>query len=234
MDFLNQVKHIFFDLDDTLWDFEANSKNVLQQLFDEFRLDKKLNTDFNTFHTGYKKVNAALWRAYYQKDLSKEDLRDQRFHTTFCDFGYSAFEESKTISEVYLSRSPQGKLLKPGCLEVLQYLHQKNYQLHIITNGFKEVQRLKLEAAGLTPYFNTVIISEEHGYTKPDTALFRIAELLTGSTANTNVMIGDNLESDIVGGKRAGWQTIHFNDTKTLFSNAGKSIRQLDELKGLL
>ncbi len=230
---LNTIKHIFFDLDDTLWDFELNSAAVLQQLFTEFNLSQKLNTDFHTFHVGYKKINAELWRAYYQKQLVKEELRNQRFHQTFLAFGYEAYSESLNVSELYLNRSPHGTILKPNCLEVLDYL-KPNYQLHIITNGFKEVQHIKLQSCNLSSYFKNVIISEEHGLIKPDVAIFRLAEQLSNAQAKECVMIGDNLESDIQGGKNAGWETIHFNDNSLQNSTHFKSIKSLEELKGML
>ncbi len=230
---LNTIKHIFFDLDDTLWDFELNSAAVLQQLFTEFNLSQKLNTDFHTFHVGYKKINAELWRAYYQKQLVKEELRNQRFHQTFLAFGYEAYNESLNVSELYLKRSPNGTILKPNCLEILDYL-KPNYQLHIITNGFKEVQHIKLQSCNLSSYFKNVIISEEHGLIKPDVAIFRLAEQLSGALPYECVMIGDNLESDMQGGKNAGWETIYFNDNSHQNSTHFTSIKNLEELKGLL
>jgi putative hydrolase of the HAD superfamily len=232
MTHLSNIKHIFFDLDDTLWDFELNSAAVLQQLFTEFKLAQKLNADFHTFHVGYKKINAELWRLYYQKQLVKEELRNQRFHQTLLAFGYANYEESLAISELYLQRSPYGTILKPNCIEVLDYLKPK-YQLHIITNGFKEVQHIKLQSCGLSSYFENVIISEEHGLIKPDVAIFRLAERLSGASDKECVMIGDNLESDITGGKNAGWETIHFNDSNHHTTTNFRSIKNLEELKEL-
>jgi putative hydrolase of the HAD superfamily len=230
---LSAVKHVFFDLDDTLWDFEKNSEQVLNVLFNEFNLFSKLNTDFNTFHIGYKKVNAELWRAYYQKQIKKEELRNKRFHYTFLEFGYEAYEESLSVSECYLQRSPYGKILKPNCLTTLDYLKNK-YILHIITNGFKEVQHIKMQSSGLNPYFKNVLISEDHGLTKPDTAIFRLAEKYSGATSTECIMIGDNLESDMQGGRNAGWKTIFFGTNSKKNEVIDAKISDLSELKGLL
>lgn len=234
MVYLRDIKHIFFDLDDTLWDFESNSRSVLEELFKEFGLAAKLKTDFHTFHTAYKKVNAGLWSDYYQKRLTKEELRDKRFDCTFRDFGYEAYRESINVSELYLQRSPHGKRLKANCLDVLQYLSAGGYELHVITNGFKEVQQVKMNSSGLNPYFRTVIISEEHGYIKPDPAIFRIAERLSGARTSECLIIGDNLESDIAGGEGAGWKTIYFNDTDKKHRHHGLSVMDLIELKTIL
>lgn len=231
---LGGIKHIFFDLDDTLWDFESNSRRVLEELFSEFELAEKLQTDFQTFHAAYKKVNAGLWSAYYQKRLSKEELRDRRFDDAFRDFGYEAYAESLVLSGQYLQRSPHGKELKENCTQVLQYLSERGYELHIITNGFKEVQQIKMSSSGLHPFFRTVIISEEHGYVKPDPAIFRIAEQLSGAVTRECLMIGDNLESDIAGGEGAGWKTVYFNDTRKKNRHHGLSVTNLLELRDIL
>jgi putative hydrolase of the HAD superfamily len=203
----SSVKHIFFDLDDTLWDFEKNSGVVLESLFTEFELSAKLNTDFNTFHTTYKIINSDLWKAYYKKEIDKQFLRNNRFEIVFKKFEYSNYDENLKATDFYLSRSPYGTHLKDGCLEILDYLKAK-YKLHIITNGFKEVQYIKLNNCGLNKYFDKIIVSDEHNLTKPDPQIFRVAETLASCTANDCVMIGDNYESDVEGALNAGWKAV--------------------------
>jgi putative hydrolase of the HAD superfamily len=225
-------KHVFFDLDDTLWDFEQNSKRVLVDLFREFSLDEKLHCDFDTFHHTYKKENQTLWSLYYRKEIDKLYLRNHRFNRAFNLFGYDNYEENLRISEQYLLRSPHGTVLKENCVPVLRYL-QHHYHLHIITNGFKEVQDIKLKASGIQTFFHQVIISEEHGLTKPDPAIFRLAEKLTQAEPNQCVMIGDNLESDIAGAKNAGWDAIFFHENSSQAFN-GHHIKNLIELKNFL
>jgi putative hydrolase of the HAD superfamily len=227
---LRQKKHIFFDFDDTLWDFQKNSGIVLEQLFAEYALREKLNADFEEFFDKYKEVNLAFWSRYYKRQIDKHFIRNHRFHETFLHFGYSNFEENLSITQQYLDRTPRGSHLKEGCVEVLEYLSQ-NYSLHVITNGFKEVQDIKLENCGLRPYFNCVLISEEHQLVKPEEAIFRLAERLTGAQRHECVMIGDSLESDVEGALNAGWDAIFFSHDHRDFK--GTSIRHLLELKEL-
>lgn len=228
----SSVKHIFFDLDDTLWDFEKNSSAVLEDLFSELGLASKLNTDFSTFHVTYKNVNSDLWRAYYKKEIDKQFLRNNRFDIVFKKFNYYNFSENLLATDNYLARSPYGMHLKDGCLETLNYLKSK-YTLHIITNGFKEVQYIKLNNCGLNTYFTKIIVSDEQGLTKPDTEIFRLAESMASCKPEDCVMIGDNYESDVEGAISAGWKAIYFNDEIKPNSSAG-TIQNLRELMTFL
>ena len=210
---LEKIKHIFFDLDDTLWDFETNSEKVLQELFIETELDKKLNNDFYTFLVAYKKRNIELWQLYHHHKITKDELRLKRFYDTFCEFNYNDLAFSDQFSNDYVSRSPYGTALKKGSLELLELLSKK-YQLHIITNGFKEVQHIKIDKSGLQKYFSNVLISEELGFNKPDVKIFREAERCSNAAPNECLMIGDNFETDIKGAQKAGWQSIWYNAYK--------------------
>ncbi len=225
------IKHIFFDLDDTLWDFEKNSGIVLAQLFNEYRLNEKLNVSFESFHSTYKEVNAIFWTKYYKKEIDKKFLRNNRFYETFKRFSYDNYEENIEITEHYLDRSPHGTHLKTGCFETLDYLKNK-YQLHIITNGFKEIQHIKLNRSGLQSYFSKVIISEEHGLTKPDEKIFRLAENMADCSKTECVMIGDNFESDIEGALGAGWKAVWLTEKKS--GGDFHRIEKLTQLKEFL
>lgn len=223
-----KLKHIFFDLDDTLWDFESNSRNVLESHFYLHELDKKLGTDFNTYFQAYKKKNNELWQYYNSKQITKEELRKRRFHETFLQFGYNDFDLSYFISEAYINESPYGTALKKGTLELLTKL-KENFQLHIITNGFKEVQLTKIEQCRLGEYFQRIIISEDVGYNKPDVRIFREAERMNNTDKNECLMIGDNFNTDIVGAKNAGWQSIWYNPDSNKRYQA-KQVQCLTEL----
>ncbi|MES2680776.1 MAG: YjjG family noncanonical pyrimidine nucleotidase [Bacteroidota bacterium] len=225
---LKNRKHLFFDLDDTLWDFEKNSSLVLQQLFCEFALEDKIKTDFQEFFDVYKTINHGLWVDYRNKRIDKEYLRNNRFDMAFRAFDHHNRDESLQLNEQYLSRAPKGRLLKEGCLDVLEYLRKK-YTLHIITNGFKEVQQIKIDGAGLRQFFSNIIISEEHGSTKPDKKIFSLAESLAGATKSDCVMIGDNFECDILGATEAGWESVYFSEKQHDFK--GNAISNLKELK---
>lgn len=228
---LKDRKHLFFDLDDTLWDFEKNSALVLSDLFNEFELSGKLNTDFDTFLNAYKQINLLFWSSYNKREIDKTYLRNNRFHQTFKKFEYNNYSENLILTNHYLERAPHGKHLKLGCIETLEYLKQQ-YSMHIITNGFKEIQSIKIDGCGLRNYFNQIIISEEHNLSKPDEKIFRLAELFANTNANDCVMIGDNFESDIQGALGAGWEAIHFSENKTDDYN-GKHIIRLEQLKAL-
>ncbi|MBK9284512.1 MAG: noncanonical pyrimidine nucleotidase, YjjG family [Sphingobacteriaceae bacterium] len=221
-------KHIFFDLDDTLWDFEKNSAEVLAELFIEFDLQNKLKTDFRTFLNEYKKVNQLLWTDYGQKKITKTELRNTRFHLTFQKLNYNNYAENLKLTELYLNRCPLKTNLKADCITILEYLKPK-YNLHIITNGFKEIQRKKINQSKLHSYFEQIIISEEHQLHKPDPAIFRLAEKLTRSTNQECIVIGDNIESDIKGANSANWNSIYFGEKTN--SMADKNISRLIELK---
>lgn len=226
---LKHKKHLFFDFDDTLWDFQKNSTEVLHELFHEYELGNKLQTDITAFLSAYKKVNLSFWSQYYKQEINKEHLRNHRFNETFKLFGYDHYEENLLITEQYLKRAPKGSSLKEGCLETLSYLKQ-NYSLHIITNGFREVFAIKMDACGIRHYFDQVIISEEHDLVKPDARIFRLAESFTNSEAHDCVMIGDSLESDIEGALNAGWEAIHFTNEGFARQDV-RVISKLDELK---
>lgn len=204
------MMHLFFDLDNTLWDFDRNSMDVLGKLFTENNLDKKLGVDFNTFHDFYYKKNNELWHLYYFHKIKKEELRYKRFNDTFLNFGYDDLPLSHHMSEAYLKASPYSKRLMPGCEEILDHFHGR-YHLHIITNGFTEVQNIKLDNCGIRKYFKTIIISEEHGLTKPNVEIFRLAEQKANTTSDKCMMIGDNWVSDIEGAIGAGWRAVYLS-----------------------
>jgi putative hydrolase of the HAD superfamily len=229
---LKNKKHVFFDFDDTLWDFQKNSAVVLSTLFTEFALEKKLNADFDNFLSTYVKVNKMLWARYERKELDKGFLRNNRLNETFRVFGYDNYEENLRITNLYLEKAPHGICLKDGCLEILDYLKNR-YKLHIITNGFKETQFIKIDACGLRHYFTNIIICEEHGTAKPEEKVFRLAENLAGANRNECIMVGDSFESDIQGALNAGWEAIYFSDqAHDLY--AGNTINRLEQLKSLL
>lgn len=228
---LKNKKHLFFDFDDTLWDFQKNSALALRQLFDEFQMKDKLGADFNMFEHRYKVINQDLWKRFYNREIDKHYIRNERFNLVFKAFDYHNYEENLRVTELYLTRAPRGTCLKEGCLDTLDYL-KKNYQLHIITNGFTDSQRIKIEGSGLKPYFTQIIISEEYQLIKPEEKIFRLAESFTRADRSECVMIGDSLESDIDGAVNAGWEAIYFSEHNSR-NYPGITVSELNQLKNI-
>lgn len=204
------VRQLFFDLDRTLWDFETNSKNALYSIYNDFLLETGIE-HFLHFHHTYIQINADLWHKYGDGKVTKEELRDHRFHHTLLKHGIDDYELSKTLSNEYIERSPRQTALFPGAKETLAQLQKDGYRLHIITNGFKEVQHIKLERSGISSFFEEILCSEEVGVNKPNRSIFEAALKRTDCSSQEAVMIGDDWKADIIGALNAGWTAIHFD-----------------------
>lgn len=228
------VRHLFFDLDRTLWDFEKNSEKALHTLFHSLGLDRNI-PDFHFFHSVYKEKNAALWKAYGNGKISKEYLRSARFEVTLSAFDISDREITEKLSQGYIELSPRQTALFPGALTTLETLKTMGFPMHIITNGFKEVQYIKLENSGLAPYFDSVVCSEELGKNKPSPDIFHYALKKANARAENSIMIGDDPEVDIVGALNAGMKAVLF-DPEALHQGVqgARSIQKLTDLPELL
>lgn len=207
------MKHLFFDLDRTLWDFEKNSESALRQLFHELELDSMIKS-FEGFHSTYKNHNAKLWNRYGKGKITKEELRTQRFRDTLQQFQIFNKDLTEKLADGYIQISPHQTNVFPGTHETLDALKEQGYQLHIITNGFKEVQFIKLEKSDLLHYFDLVLCSEEVGKSKPHPEVFQYALAETGAGSNESIMIGDDYQVDIIGASNAGWEGILFDPNK--------------------
>ncbi len=231
---MNNYKHIFFDLDHTLWDFDRNSRETLEELFEAYSLKNYGIHVFEDFVETYKKVNDQKWDEYRKGNISKENLRATRFHDTLMRFEINHPELAAEIDREYIQRSPHKTNLFPHALEVLAYLAEK-YTLHIITNGFTEVQDIKITKSGLLPFFTYRITSEEAGANKPDPVIFRHALKMAGAKRTESIMVGDNLEVDIIGARRVGLDQVYFNpDRKPHREKVTFEISKLSELHGIL
>lgn len=232
---LNSIEHIFFDLDRTLWDFESNSEATLKELFSEFKLSERLGVSNDVFICEYKRINEIFWEEYRNGIIEKQHLRHGRFETALKFFGHDDAQMASDIGELYIWRSPRKTALVDGCIEVLEYLSPK-YPLHIITNGFEEVQHIKMESSGLSPYFNHIITSESAGAKKPSRVIFRHAEELTGAVAENSIMIGDHFEADVIGAIDSGWKAVFFEPEphSHQLPVSATHITSLIELKSLL
>ncbi len=208
-----KTKHLFFDLDRTLWDFDTNSQRALINLFDELKLHDYI-ADFNDFHNHYKNINAQLWRLYGKGELSKEKLRDERFRLSLKKFNVSDPLIIQKMSDGYVEISPQQTALFPNTIHTLKHLQKEEYNMHIITNGFKEVQHVKLKKSGLDTFFDVTVCSEDVGHNKPSAAIFKYALNRAEAKANDSIMIGDDYEVDIVGAMNCGMKGILFDPQK--------------------
>ena len=201
------IKHIFFDLDHTLWDFDKNSKLTFQQIFDE----QKINVTIDEFLKVYMPINLKYWRLYREDKIEKEELRYKRLKDSFTELSFNASDTLiHKISEDYIHYLPNYNHLIEGTIEVLEYL-QGNYKLHIITNGFEEVQNLKLEKSGIKKYFDQIITSECVGVKKPNSKIFEYAFEKANTLANESIMIGDSYEADVLGALKVSMLAIYFS-----------------------
>lgn len=229
-----KYQHLFFDLDRTLWDFDKSAYQTFCDLFETHGLSQKNIPDVDVFFKTYNQVNELLWDQYRAGTLTKEILRDLRFKQTLMKFGIDDAKLAERLSEDYLYLSPRNVHLFPQASEVLAVL-QKDYHLHMITNGFEEVQRIKLSTSGLGQYFQTIVTSEEAGVKKPDPKIFHYAMDKAGADATESLMIGDDLEVDVLGAKAVGMDQIFFNPEKVAHNNQPTyEIAALAELTAIL
>jgi putative hydrolase of the HAD superfamily len=206
---------------------------ALNQLYNELELHKKISS-FDSFHVTYKENNARLWKEYGEGKIEKNHLRYERFRSTLKSFQINSELMVKKISDGYVDLSPKLTHLFPNTLETLFDLSQSNYNLHIITNGFKEVQYTKLHQAKLAPFFDVVVCSEEVGKNKPSIEIFKHAMQLAGAKPEQSAMIGDDFEVDVIGALNAGMYGIHFNPEASSTQKDETVIRCISELPELL
>lgn len=202
-----RFRHIFFDLDHTLWDFDKNSAEVLSHLYAHFNLQALFTLD--DFIGKFKEVNRRLWDLYHMGQLAKDQIREDRFRLIFSELKARSLPP-EDIAGKYLQLCPLRANTMPYAIETLRYLKQK-YSLHIITNGFEDVQQVKLKSAGLLEFFDHVITSESCGYIKPHENIFRYALNAASAKPAESVMIGDNYEIDVEGARKAGMKAIFYN-----------------------
>lgn len=204
-------RHLFFDLDHTLWDFEANSRQTLLELYDDLLLKDRGVHDFDLFHKQYLQHNDKLWDRYRNGYIKVDELRWKRMWLALLDFRIADEALSREMGVRFLERLPTRKRLFPHTLEILDYLQEKGYQLHLITNGFEKTQHGKLKSSGLDGYFREVITSEGSNSLKPHKEIFDYAFRKTGALPAESIMIGDTIDVDILGAVNAGIDQVHVN-----------------------
>lgn len=224
------IKHIFFDLDHTLWDFEKNSELTFRMVLQKHKVD----VDFDKFIKLYIPINAKYWEMYRKDEISQTDLRYGRLKETFDLLGYQSNNELiDVLSHDYIEYLPKFNHLFEGAIEILDYL-KINYNLHIITNGFEEVQNHKINNSGISHYFQTITNSEKSGAKKPNPIIFNHALELAKATKQNSVMIGDCIEADVNGALDFGMKAIYFNEHCKTVPSTINQINHLLELKKYL
>lgn len=229
-----KYRHLFFDLDHTLWDFEANSKEALRELYAQDDWQAILGVEAAEFLNTYYRHNDFLWAQYREGKVTKEKLRHQRFVNSFQEFGYTDLKKILAFEAEYMALAPRKTKLFPGALETLSALKER-YQLHIITNGFEETQIIKIASSGLQAFFSELVCSDQIGVNKPQARIFIEALNRAGATRKESLMIGDNLGVDILGARDVGMDQVYFNPAERPHQEKPSyEIRELPELLNFL
>lgn len=208
---MTKYQHIFFDLDNTLWDFDRSSILAFDKIFDIFQLINYGIPSAKEFHTTYFGYNNTLWEQYRQGKIDKDFLKNERFRLPLLDYGINDDKLAHELGESYTQLAATTVALVPNTMEILSYLKEKGYKIHLITNGFLEVQNIKMQASGLDKMIDISIVSEKVGFKKPDHRIFHHAIREVGGTIENCVMIGDDLSVDIIPAKEIGMKHVYFN-----------------------
>ncbi|MCF8218090.1 MAG: YjjG family noncanonical pyrimidine nucleotidase [Bacteroidales bacterium] len=231
---MKEYKYLFIDLDGTMWDFAQNARTTLYEIFDFHNFKNSGVESFNTFLSIYQKINTDLWALFREEKVSKDFLSVERFRKTLAQLSQDE-NKANQMAQQYLSWSSEKTQLYPGVIDTLEHL-QKKYTLHILTNGFNEVQYKKIENSGLSPYFHTIITSDDAGAKKPEKQFFDYAFLHTQAKPEQTLMIGDNEEVDIAGAIKADIDQVFVNMDKRQVPglNPTFEIQNFSELKTML
>ncbi|ANQ49966.1 noncanonical pyrimidine nucleotidase, YjjG family [Flammeovirga sp. MY04] len=226
---MQNIQHLFFDLDHTLWDFEKNSEETLRQLFIKYNIGNG-RVLVEDFLLAYKKVNNELWHLYNVNKVTKEDIRLKRFPSAYSIVGLSPSDCPEGIGDEYLEICPHKPHLIEGSIELLEYLKGK-YRMHILSNGFDKTQAIKLQTTGLDKYFDVIVTSESCGYKKPSKEIFEFALKQAGASIEHSIMIGDNPLTDIQGAKDYGLKTIYYGKDESI---GDYNVQNLFDIKQIL
>ncbi len=210
---MGNYKHLFFDLDHTLWDFNSNARLTLEELYHGMELGSLGITNFELFYTTYLSHNDKLWEKYRKGLIKVDELRWKRMWYTLIDFKIGDENLARDMGFRFLQLLPTRNLLFPHTVECLDYLTDKGYRLHLITNGFEETQHCKLKHAGIASYFIEVITSEGSNSIKPNKEIFQYAFMKTKANPQESIMLGDSIEVDIQGAMNAGIDQVFVNHT---------------------
>jgi len=230
-----KIQHIFFDLDNTLWDHRKNAYLTLKDLYKREEVRDKHNIPFEEFHKEYFTINERFWAQIRDGEIDKEYLQNHRFHNTFLFFGVDDFELAQSFEHQFLDEILNYNDLVPGAFEILEYLSEKGYQMHILSNGFEEVTHRKCELSGIKNYFKTITSADEINIRKPHPEVYDYALKKAGAKKEDSIMIGDDWIADVEGGKAFGLEVVFFDVFNDNFEAEGvKVIKKLEKLKEIL
>lgn len=228
-------KHLFFDLDHTLWDFEKNSSESLAELYHSFELNSWNISELSAFQQEFSVVNRRYWSMLESNQITHDELRRRRFRDTLINLGVDADETfGLKLNEAFLELLPQKSHLIDGAIEILDFL-APNYELHIISNGWQDVQARKIKSSKIEHYFGEVITNERAEARKPNKKIFDYALQVTKAQLSESIMIGDNYDADIMGAINANMDVVFYNpDNFEATQKPTFDIKQLIELKEIL
>ncbi|WP_294296001.1 YjjG family noncanonical pyrimidine nucleotidase [uncultured Chryseobacterium sp.] len=230
-----KIQHIFFDLDNTLWDHRRNAYLTIKELFEKEEILLKYSIDFNEFHSAYHEINEKLWEDIRDGIIDKEYLRKHRFYDTFKRFEVDDEALSMYFEEHFLDKILNHNELVEGAEYILEYLKSKHYTLHIISNGFKEVTERKCILSGIDKYFQTITSADTVGVRKPRPEIFEYSLNLAGAEKENSMLIGDDWIADVIGAQRFGMDVIFFDVLKENREEKGlKVIKHLLQIKDYL
>lgn len=208
---MKNVRHIFFDLDNTLWDHRKNAYLTIKELFSQQKIYELYKIDFELFHDAYHEINEKLWEQIRDGEIDKEYLRKYRFYNTFLRFDVENQELADYFEHHFLDEILKYNELVPGAADLLDYLQAKEYKMHIISNGFQEVTERKCVLSGIADYFETITSADSVGVRKPRPEIFQYSLDLAKAEKNESILIGDDWIADVKGAQRFGIDVIFFD-----------------------
>ena len=232
---MKNIRHIFFDLDNTLWDHRNNAYLTLKEIYKRENVQEKYNLGFEDFHREYFTINERLWAQIRDGEIDKEYLRKHRFYDSFLFFGIDDYDLAQVFEQNFLDEILNYNDLVEGAFELLEYLSEKGYTLHILSNGFKEVTYRKCELSGIKNYFKTITSADELNVRKPQPEIYEYALKKANAKKEESIMIGDDWIADVEGALSFGIDAVFFDVFKDNFGNDEvKVIRELKELQKFL
>ena len=230
-----KIKHIFFDLDNTLWDTDKNSKLTLKSIYENLKIKENHKLEFSDFFSSYYIRNENLWALYRQNKVSKQDILEKRFKDTFLEFHINDENLWKNFDDYFLTKIMENNNLIENAEEILEYLVTKGYILHIVSNGFIEQTNQKIQDTIIKDYITTVTSGEEINKRKPAKEVFELGIKKANASVNESAFIGDDWEADVMGALKTGMFPIYFNYKKENYNKTTEFpiIKDLLELKNI-